>query len=327
VFRTGSGPEHWWVVMVAKPDPAEEFAAELRQLYQAAGAPTYAVLVRQATQQKSDHLRLTEQSLSDWLRGKAVPDKPAAVRFLVAYLEPLAGRNGYPRRGGNWWAVLHAKAQDVKRANRGGRPSRRGTKDALPHNGGSVPAFDPSVAHAAETLESALASPSDFARRTTLDRLLAELEDVHRDYLLMFESILEQVPDPWQCGTSRFMREVAVAAANLRQLRLQYEPVRVRIQAAADALSRTDLPTSEKVFVAAVIAYFPTGELRSWDAEHDVATSGTAVLNHLYRALDGELGPDLGALVRETLTFHRQRWRQVCETHAGMQLDAGRLRQ
>jgi len=306
-----------------EPDPAAEFAGELRRLYQAAGSPKYAVLIRRAAQ-KPDQVRLTNQSLSDWLRGNAVPDRPAAVRFLAAHLESIAGRGGYRRRGGDWWAALHARARDFKRANRGGRPSTRGAEDSRHER--AVPAIAQYMADAAGSLESALASPADAARRTTLDRLLAELEAVHRDYLLMFESILEHIPDPWQRGTARFTEEVAAAAANLRRLRLQYEPVRVRVRAAADAFSRTNLPAPEQAFIAAALAYFPTGELRLRDAGYDAATSGTAVLDHLYRVLDGELGQELGALVRQTLAIHRQGWRRVCETHAVMQVGAGRSR-
>lgn len=120
--RTG-----WRIIgagVMSAATPPEEFAAELRALYEAAGSPTYALLVHQAGQQRPP-VKLTEQSLSDWLGGVSMPAKSAAVRFLAAYLGALATHQGHQVHGADWWAALHGRTQKVKQASRGGRPSTR----------------------------------------------------------------------------------------------------------------------------------------------------------------------------------------------------------
>ena len=167
----------------------------------------------------------------------------------------------------------------------------------------------------------AIIPAADASRhRGALDKLFADLEAVHSDYLVMFEAILNGVPDAWEEGTPHFSEKVRATASALRQLRLTYEPVRVRVRAVAETFNGARLPTAERAFIEAVLAYFPTGELRGEDLTQQVRTSGTVVLDHLYRSLDGELGLDLASLVRETLRFHRQRWPAVCLTHAALQL-------
>ncbi len=109
--------------VTARSEP-EEFAAELRALYEAAGRPTYAQLVHQAGKRQPP-VKFTVQSLSDWLRGVSVPNKPDKVEFLATYLGALASERGHGVHGAGWWEDLHDRAQKAKRASRGGRPSTR----------------------------------------------------------------------------------------------------------------------------------------------------------------------------------------------------------
>ncbi|GAA2863524.1 hypothetical protein GCM10010517_22590 [Streptosporangium fragile] len=153
-----------------------------------------------------------------------------------------------------------------------------------------------------------------------LERLLSDLEAVHRDYLVMFETLLERTPDAWEEGTPHYTESVREVAALLRRLRLEYEPVRVRVHAAAKAYGDALTAVPQRTFIGAVLAYFPTGELRGDEADGRWRTSGTTVLDHLYRSLDGELGQELGALIRSTLAFHRQRWSEVCDSYAALQI-------
>ena len=319
----------------SEPTPPEKFAAALAALYRAAGEPKYAVLVHQAAQQQPSPVMLSIQSVSDWMRGKAVPANRSAVRFLIAYLDAMATRRGHPvGRGSEWWARLHHEAWEFKQANRGGRPASRTTVSApanpihgeSPARSGtaeaSVPSLTRSLIDAAADLHAALGTTADQARRAALEQLMADLEAVHRDYLKMFESLLDQIPDAWERGTPNFTADVRAAAGRLRRVRLEYEPVRVRVRAAAHAYGSGSFVDPELAFIAAVLAYFPTGELRVGGA--GPGTSGTAVLEHLYRSLDGELGQEMGTFVTETLAFHRRRWLQVCQSYAAMQVGWGR---
>ncbi|GGO54501.1 hypothetical protein GCM10012286_64450 [Streptomyces lasiicapitis] len=187
----------------------------------------------------------------------------------------------------------------------------------------SAAATAQSAVDIAAALQAALGPPADVFRRQAVEQLLADLEAVHRDYLVMFESILEKTPAAWERETPDFAERVRAVAELLRRLRLAYEPVRVRVHSTAEALHGTAVRQPERVFVDAVLAYFPTGELRVDEEHHPWRTSGTAVLDHLYRALDGELGQELRALIAATLALHRQRWLEVCRAHAALRLGGG----
>ncbi|KUF19370.1 hypothetical protein AT728_30670 [Streptomyces silvensis] len=135
-------------------------------------------------------------------------------------------------------------------------------------------------------------------------------------------SCASRTPAAWESQAPDFAARVKEVAELLRQLRLVYEPVRVRVHATAQALSTTAGPGPEPAFVETVLAYFPTGELRAdeGDEQHPWRTSGTEMLDHLYRALDGELDQELASLVTETLALHRKRWLAVCRSYAALQL-------
>ncbi|BFV59619.1 hypothetical protein KCMC57_up47230 [Kitasatospora sp. CMC57] len=178
----------------------------------------------------------------------------------------------------------------------------------------------------ATRLYGALASPAEGHRRRLLEQLLADLEAVHRDYLVMFESILDRTPSSWERGSADFDAQVRSVADELRQLRLAYEPVRVRVHATAEAFRGAALAAPERGFVDAVLGYFPTGEVQDDESTGRWRTSGTAVLDQLYRALDGELSQEISMLILGTLAFHRRRWSEVCRAYAVFQLDGGAAR-
>jgi len=97
--------------------PTAEFSATLQGLYAAAGSPKRDVLVRQGAGQRPP-VSLNVKTLSDWFSGKSVPANPAAVRFLVSYLQPQAVKGGYQPRPPHWWLQLHERAQEERRAGR-----------------------------------------------------------------------------------------------------------------------------------------------------------------------------------------------------------------
>jgi hypothetical protein len=111
----------------------EEFVAALHALYEDAASPPYACLVRQAARQQRP-VKLTEQSLSDWLSGKSVPADPTAVLFLAQYLSNLAKRADHLAhvRPPEWWLQLHDQARRDRHARRGGRPSASSTDRPVP---------------------------------------------------------------------------------------------------------------------------------------------------------------------------------------------------
>lgn len=154
--------------MTASSAP-EEFAAKLRALHEAADSPKYAVMVRQAAQQRPP-VKLTVQSLSDWLRGKSVPTDPAPVRFLVAYLAGLANRRGHLTTDLDSLARLHEQARNARQASRGGRPPNAASRDAPTTSASGV--LEPAHAPHADV------PPVPSTRRSTVgeDEFVARLD-------------------------------------------------------------------------------------------------------------------------------------------------------
>jgi hypothetical protein len=116
--------------------PSAHFADRLQRLYEAAGSPEYRLVVHQASRQQPP-IHISDSSLSDWLAGKSVPSSPAAVRFLVTFLQELvARRTGHRPEPVESWLRLHQQARSTRRA--GGRPAKRsaaraaGANEAIP---------------------------------------------------------------------------------------------------------------------------------------------------------------------------------------------------
>ncbi|MFI7701309.1 hypothetical protein [Nonomuraea sp. NPDC049480] len=105
------------------------FSQALADLYEHAGRPTYAELIRQATAQRPP-LKLTDSSLSDWLTGVSVPSSASIVMFLVSYLQNKAARNGYQSQPMPQWLAQREQAQRARRAGRSGRPRTRVARDS-----------------------------------------------------------------------------------------------------------------------------------------------------------------------------------------------------
>ncbi|MGI5211612.1 hypothetical protein [Plantactinospora sp. CA-290183] len=109
---------------MSDPFPAAaQLARELKALYETAGRPPLDALVR-AGGARRPPVKLTPQSLSDWINGKSVPSggSRAALRFLVAELETSARGDGHRPHHLGWWERLRAEAEREKSTNRGARP-------------------------------------------------------------------------------------------------------------------------------------------------------------------------------------------------------------
>ncbi|GAA4145615.1 hypothetical protein GCM10022285_50720 [Streptomyces tunisiensis] len=106
---------------------ARAFAAMLKGLYERAGSPPLAAVVRQGRLQRPA-VGLSTSSLSEWLSGRSVPSQARVVQFLVSFFAQQArqaGRAGAP--GG--WSRLWEGAVEERRQRRGGRPARPVPRD------------------------------------------------------------------------------------------------------------------------------------------------------------------------------------------------------
>jgi hypothetical protein len=229
---------------------------------------------------------------------------PAAAFQTTPSLAGIAGLQGLPLRRRSW------------------QPDVTVIRERIAECGISV--VQPPVARAtldlANILSDTLTSQSEAYRRASLVQLESDLESVHTDYLAMFESILEQMPDPWEQGSREFSDRIRATAIQLQRLRISYEPVRVRVRATAKIFSALTYPGAEKEFIRKVLAYFPNGEMRFEDTAGRNSTSATALLEHLLRSPDGPGSQELHGAVRSTLRLHRDRWAQVCDAYARLQV-------
>jgi tetratricopeptide (TPR) repeat protein len=114
-------------------DTTARYAAALRALHEAAGAPDGGVLRRQAAAQVPP-LKLAAASWSDWRNGRNVPANPRVARWLIAFLVERARQRspGFTAPPPEWWERTRVQALLERRegAGRGGRPPRRDTASA-----------------------------------------------------------------------------------------------------------------------------------------------------------------------------------------------------
>jgi hypothetical protein len=110
---------------------AAGFGAALRQLHLAAGKPTYAKLVHQASMQ-DPKVTLDAATLSGWFRAErpSIPRDRRALQFLVTYLQPIAReRSNYQPRPSSVWEAWRRRAWDATHVDRGGRPRKSAELD------------------------------------------------------------------------------------------------------------------------------------------------------------------------------------------------------
>ncbi len=98
--------------------PVVQFAAQLRLLHGAAGAPTYDYL-QAVIRRKNSALAFSAQAWSDWLRGKTLPSDLRLITLIVDHLHDRATRRGHQVLSARELVTLLAEAKNIKRVDRG----------------------------------------------------------------------------------------------------------------------------------------------------------------------------------------------------------------
>jgi len=141
-----------------------------------------------------------------------------------------------------------------------------------------------------------------------------ELLTVHADYIKMFEETLQDLRNS--------EKGIIQIADRLRQRRLEFEPVRVKLRALSRSLQEIKGGKPYKDFVWSVIVYFPRGELLK------DPSGATRILDALekWNEETNLLGPngkeikqpreELITIVETTISAHRLSWSLVCESYA-----------
>jgi hypothetical protein len=193
-----------------QPSAARRIADELRGLYEAAGRPDYATLVRQGARQ-TPTVAISDSTLSDWFNGRSVPSeaKSRHLRFLVEFLEGRAKQlTDYIARGALWWEQLRGVAWEETHANRRGRPrTRPAAADGVPLLGRMIGALDESDALLLEVHEAITADGADLpvlppylprAHDDLLRRELVQAEQGSRVVMLVGGSTTGKTRAAWE---------------------------------------------------------------------------------------------------------------------------------
>ena len=147
-------------------DAAARFRDALRDLYKASGSPTLAAIVQHAAK-LDPPVWLNDSTISDWLKGKTVPDRAIALEATVRFL--LDRTTGYDRfRSPEAWEALRLAAR-AERDKRRGRSSKRAVTRTAQRDG---QASSPSIVHRPPAY---LATARELAERTP------ELADRHSE--------------------------------------------------------------------------------------------------------------------------------------------------
>ena len=155
--------------------------------------------------------------------------------------------------------------------------------------------------------------------------LFESLKSIHTDYNAIFGALLKDIPstltaEQWPVG------EAQNVAIKLSDLRREFAPLRQQVRGAAKALSTEQVSEPASLFIAAVLAYFPSGQLNPDISANDVGSQGesasSGIIKAIYKDLEvGRVGAfDLRDLVERTLTGQEARWQQVSEAYARLQI-------
>lgn len=179
---------------------------------------------------------------------------------------------------------------------------------------------------------------------------------IHRDYIQMFESVREMLPKGRNVDKSDFDLKVKCAAEYLRQKRIEFEPVRIKLRLMMSRLGgdlyvfgpprlfgypkgkrKINLGREANAFIDAVVRYFPNGTVFNF-----IPPSGSSRLLELLKAIDywndseitnlEEEWPSIVGseiileLISATVEQQRSDWSKVCEAYAALKISIATMR-
>jgi hypothetical protein len=152
-------------------------------------------------------------------------------------------------------------------------------------------------------------------RKEMFDRVLepvfTDLVVIHGDYVKMFETVREMLPP----GAPKGSPELDSARTELRNRRMEYEPVRRKIEAFAQQLGSARLPAEERAFVVAVIEYFEFTTFAGPKVQR--ISTATRILEYFDEAEDASA---IWSHLWDTTRGLRERWSAVTVSFAAMKI-------
>ncbi|SAL87416.1 hypothetical protein AWB68_08394 [Caballeronia choica] len=166
------------------------------------------------------------------------------------------------------------------------------------------------------------------------DPLFKDLENVHGDYLGIFEQVHEIVRGISHLSQDDGRKTLLEAIELLRHRRLEFEPVRVRLTESARQMGSIEqwggtyreCPEAG-AFVEAVMDYFPRARIGD---DKSQATALLAYLNGVKQANPdhGERqAPEMTTIILRTLEDAREKWQRVCAAHARLKAKVVKARE
>jgi hypothetical protein len=152
-----------------------------------------------------------------------------------------------------------------------------------------------------------------------------ELRTVHSDYLTMFQSCSTMLKalEQESVESSRSLRLKDIAA-QLRDRRIAFEPVRRQLIALIHHSQNLNLDGTSKQFLDAVLLYFPTGTNRTLSPTYasEMLVRFDALILSVEigeNQLHNESLEELQIYVHGVIASQRRAWERVCEAYAALQ--------
>ena len=155
-------------------------------------------------------------------------------------------------------------------------------------------------------------------RKEMFDRVLEpvfnDLVVIHGYYIRMFDEVSERLHP-------NNPSELNAARAELRRRRLEFEPVRRKVEALMNQLESTQLPVEERAFVTAVIAYF--GFTKFVGEKQENTSAATRALEYFDEA---ENAGAIWSHMWEATRALRERWSEITIAFAALKITIAKLR-
>ena len=158
-----------------------------------------------------------------------------------------------------------------------------------------------------------------------LEPALNDLLLIHGDYLAMFEEIDQMLLDKRTESKQSAIETLKSATDLLRQRRIQFEPVRVKLRELLSVIENQSLGEEEEEYLHAIVSYFPRGGLRGRRPSSQSAEALTRMELLLEQITEDQLDddPDFAQLItyiRKTLVDQKQAWSDVCVAFAKLKI-------
>jgi DNA-binding winged helix-turn-helix (wHTH) protein len=157
-----------------------------------------------------------------------------------------------------------------------------------------------------------------------LEPAFNDLRRIHINYLRVFSDIQKDLPTSMLKSDPAYAEQVNEAVRRLKDLRVEFAPVRVEIRILATQLRQRALSPAARRFTEALLDYFPNGELRVRSPPRNPdrqETEATMVIGRISHELTADSSPSASELLAGTVIRLESAWAAACEAYQTLELD------